>query len=296
MSTTGDHPLTEEQITAFSKEMVGGDKVKCKADDFPQPSSVVNATLKPLFATTTTNRIWTVEGSFAVVPWVFSFTITMTIHRNADGELTIFNALRTSPALEAEILKLGSVTHIVKLGQFHGDADAYYRSAPQFMKEDGTRPKLWTLPGGSVAEGTEADCLLSDSNVPIRGAKLYELKPHACPEGLLSVPCGGEGGPLLVGCDALMHVTKPSTVWASFLFYVIGLSSSSFVSSENVPKPAPLWFKRTVSAFGKERVRAWYQDICQLEWDAFVGAHGGPAVKCDHQAMLHAVDEQLDTV
>jgi hypothetical protein len=133
---------------------------------------------------------------------------------------------------------------------------------------------------------------MSDSNSPIAGAKIYVLKPHPFPEGFMTVPCNG--GPLLIGCDALMHVRKPGTVLTRFMFYLMSLPSS--VSTENVPKPAPLWFKRTVSAFGKERVREWYQDICQLEWNAFVGAHGEPALNCDHASMLKAVDEQLDTM
>jgi hypothetical protein len=92
--------------------MGGGDQVKRSAEDFPEPSSsVANAMLKPVFAGSETNQVWTVEGSFSIIPWVFSLTSTMTIHRSADaatGEntLTIFNALRTSPQLEAEILKL----------------------------------------------------------------------------------------------------------------------------------------------------------------------------------------------
>jgi hypothetical protein len=64
MSTPPPNELTEERIAAFSKEMGGGDQVKRKAEDFPEPSSVANATLKPVFADSSTNQVWTVEGRF----------------------------------------------------------------------------------------------------------------------------------------------------------------------------------------------------------------------------------------
>lgn len=290
MSTTAPKDLTPEEIDAVSKKMGGGDKVKRKPDDFPNVASVPHAVLAPVFDDTT-NNLWTVEGSFSLIPFVFALTSTMTIYRNDSGELVIFNALRASEKIEQEILKLGPIAHVVKLGQFHGDADAYYVRAPQFQN-GGKAPKLWTLPGGSVAEGTTADEILSDTNLPIPGARLYNLKGHMFPEGLMTVP-SAKNGPVLIACDALIHVTQMSAIsyGGRLLFYLMGWNMQS---AENVPKPAPLWCQRTVEALGADCVKGWYKDIAAMEWKGFVGAHGGSARNCnDHGAMMKEVEAQL---
>jgi hypothetical protein len=282
--------------------MGGGDKVQRKPDDFPNPASVPYAKLVPLFDgdgdgdgddDAKKNHVWTVRGSFSLIPYVFSLTSTMTIYRNeANRELTIFNAFRCDESLEEEILKLGKVSHVVKLGQFHGDADAYYVRAPQFGK-----PKLWTLPNGSVAEGTTADEILASDNthVPIPGAKVYNLQGHPFAEGLMTVPCattGDAGGPLLVATDSLMHVADLSLVSyvSRSFFYLMGFYMQS---QPNVPKPAPLWCKNTIGAVGADCVRTWYKDVAALEWSSFVGGHGTPAKNVDHDAMLAAVEQQI---
>lgn len=280
--------MTPEEIEHLSKSMGGGDKVKRKADDFPNPISVPYAKLTPLFDDDEKNHVWTLRGSFSLIPYVFSLTTTMTIYRNeTNRELTIFNAFRCDDVLEKEILKLGKVAHVVKLGQFHGDADAYYARAPQFRK-----PKLWTLPSGSVAENTEADEILSETNLPISGAKLYNLQGHPFPEALITIPCANGSGPLLIACDSLIHIPDLSVVsyMGRFIFYLMGLNLQS---TQNVPKPAPLWCKKTVEAVGAETARGWYQDIAAMNWSSFVGAHGPPGTNCDRDAMLEAAQQQI---
>ena len=214
----------------------------------------------------------------------------MTIHRNEQNELTIFNALRCSDELEQEILKLGTVAHVVKLGQFHGDADAYYVRAPQFNS-----PKLWTLQDGSVAEGIKADGILTpgSTELPIAGSNVYNLEGHPFPEGVMTIPCQSSSqgaSKLLVACDSLVHVADLSVIGYStrFIFYLMGLN----MQAENgVPKPAPMWLKQTTGAVGAERVKQWYKDIMQLEWTYFVGAHGSPARNVDHDAVMQTVEE-----
>ena len=65
-------------------------------------------------------------------------------------------------------------------------------------------------------------------------------------------------------------------------------------SDQDVPKPAPLWCKETVGAVGPDCVRKWYEDIAAMNWTYFVGAHGGPARNCDHDAMLQAANKQIE--
>ena len=66
-----------------------------------------------------------------------------------EGELTLVNAVRLSDAGEAELARLGTVRHLVKLGAFHDRDDPYYveRFAPRF----------WAVPGASHREPLTAD-------------------------------------------------------------------------------------------------------------------------------------------
>ena len=288
---TTHNALTPEEVEILSNKMGNGDKIKRQPDDFPKPTSVPYAKLEPLFPDDEKNNVWTVRGCFRIIPYIFDVTSTMTVHRNEQNELTIFNAFRCDDELEKEILKLGKVAHVVKLGQFHGDSDAYYVRAPQFSS-----PKLWTLPNGSVAEGTKADGILTPegTELPISGSTVYNLDGHPFPEGLMTIPCQSSQGSskLLVACDSLVHVSDLSIIGYStrFIFYMMGLN----MQSENgVPKPAPMWLKQTVDAIGADQVRQWYKNVMDLEWSHFVGAHGGPARNVDHDAVMRAVEEGL---
>ena len=71
---------TSEEVDALSKQMGGGDKVKRKPDDFPKASSVWRAKLQPLFPDDDKNNVWTVRGSFKIIPLLFDVTSTMTIN------------------------------------------------------------------------------------------------------------------------------------------------------------------------------------------------------------------------
>jgi len=275
--------LTKEQIAAISKKIGGGDQIKRKADDFPPPIVVPDAALKPLFDDKD-NNVWTVEGRFPVIPYIFYLPNTMTIYRDQQSrDLTLFNAFRLNDQLEKEMLGLGKVTNVVKLGQFHGDADAYYTRSPQFGS-----PKLWTLPEGSVAEGTKADFILSKDNLPIKGAQLYELKGHFFPESLMTVPCSK--GNLLIGCDSLIHMRQDLGMVSNLFVWMMGLV---FMSEPNIPKPAPFWTRTTVEALGADPVLAWYRDIVKMKWTSFVGGHGAPAYDCDHDAVYAACEKEV---
>ena len=331
--------FTDEHIDALSRKVGGGDKVKRPVDKFPDPISVPYAKLTPMFFqnddsdnddstennNNNNNNVWTVHGSFTVIPYIFSTSLTMTIVRDLrdNDSLTIFNAFRCSPEIEQEILQLGTIRHVVKLGQFHGDADAYYVTAPQFAAGTGTgtgseidgssdntttqqkadRPKLWTFEGGSVAEGLVADEILSDTNVPIAGSKVYNMTGHPFPEGVMTVPYASRDNNsssntknLLIACDSLVHIVDLTfmTYSSRFIMWLMGLDMQS---KDGIPKPAPLWCKTTVDIMGLDTVKKWYQDIImEMDWDCFVGAHGTltKTDPKDRQTIMDGIQTQLE--
>ncbi len=50
---------------------------------------------------------------------------------------------------------------------------------------------------------------------------------------------------------------------------------------------------KTVQMMGKDRTKAWFDDILQLEWRAFVGGHGVPIRECDHEVTRGAVYKKI---
>lgn len=265
--------------------MPADDTIQRPASSYPSPTSVPNATLKPL-SPSLANNVWTIRGAFPISPSV-SLLSTMTIYRpSSSTSLVIFNAFRASQELEKQILALGPIGHVVKLGNFHGDADAYYSTAPHLGN-----PKLWTLPGGSVAEGTVADAILG-ANLPVQDAKIVPFPGHPSPEAAIIVPCAE--GKVLIACDALMYVQGAYVDYAAMEAMAKSMGLPKFVSEVGVPRPAPLWAKNTVEALGEAKVREWYQGVAAMEWNMFIGAHGDACIAPSHSGMLGAVEEVFE--
>ena len=279
----------------MSKKMGGGDKVKRKANDFPQPATG-RSDLVPLLPEDENNNVWTLQGTFYLVPYLLSLSNTMTIYRDqATKELTIFNALRATPETERKILALGKIRNVVKLGQFHGAADAYYVLSPQFES-----PKLWVLPGGSVADGLVTDTMtietMTSTALPVANSKLFTFDGHPFPEGFMTLPLSstsdGKAENVLVGCDGLVHMTPADSTWSSrFLGWALGLEFTS--PQVNVPKPAPLWCRKSVEALGPDIMNHWYSELGKMSWTHYIGGHGVAAKNCDHAAIMEMCRKEI---
>lgn len=131
----------------------------------------------------------TVRMGFAMV-----VTRNMTIVRQG-AELTVLNAVRLSPEGEAALDALGTVKHVLRLGNFHGMDDPYY------VHRYGA--KLWSPPGmkpGAVAPTDE----LKPGSCPIEGATVFLFEKGRVPEAALVLP---QDGGVLIPCDAYQNWT-----------------------------------------------------------------------------------------
>lgn len=136
----------EERAARFSPLVSGTDRVKRPAAQWAEtPVAPGAGGLERVFAAGD-GDMWVARRFFPMIPYVLNLPTTMAVHRDAAGSLTLFNALRLAPEVEEELLALGPVRRVVKLGQFHGAADAYYAKDPKFES-----PEFWTLNGGSTA-------------------------------------------------------------------------------------------------------------------------------------------------
>lgn len=129
------------------------------------------------------------------IDWQFSRNMTIV----REGErLVIINSVRLSDEGLAELDKLGKVTDVVRIGSLHGRDDPFY--------VDRYQATYWQMPGMEHETGLKSDRTLSDSDLPLADASLFEFKSTKLPEGILRLD--REGG-ILIACDALQNWLVP---------------------------------------------------------------------------------------
>jgi len=138
--------------------------------------------------------LWVVRGTLPVGPGRV-ITRNMVVIRSG-GELTVVNSVRLDDAGEAALTALGRVTHLVKLGAFHGLDDPWYvhRFAPTF----------WAPPGSTHKGGIVHDRdLTEEAGPPIPGASVFLFRNTRLPEAILRLPMAGG---TLICCDSVTNV------------------------------------------------------------------------------------------
>ena len=143
--------------------------------------------------------VFVVRSSFRAGPGV-RFDRNMTVVRQG-GELVAINSARLGEAGEAELAKLGKLTHVVRLAAFHGADDPY------FVERFGAT--LWGAPGTRHA-GPAKD-LTADAH-PFTGAlaaaTVFRFEAGKRPETALVLP---RDGGILVAGDSYQNWTTLAT-------------------------------------------------------------------------------------
>jgi len=123
-----------------------------------------------------------------------AFTKNMFVVRQGK-ELTVISTLRLSPEGEAELEKLGTVKHVVRIGGYHGADDPYWihRFSPTF----------WSPP--KLKQVAKNDQTLAPGSSPIDDADIFLFENGKRPEAAIILR--REGG-ILMTADAYQN-------WAS---------------------------------------------------------------------------------
>lgn len=154
------------------------------------------------------------------------FNRNMVVVRHGD-ELTIVNSVRLQPEHEAELDRLGSVRHVVRLAYFHGLDDRYY--------VDRYGAEFWAAPGSRTEPGPVASReLVAGGELPFPGAQAYVLQHAKFPEPVILLE--REGGILLTG-DCLQYYTdrRFGSLAARIMMPLMGFPLRMLIG--------PLWLK-----------------------------------------------------
>ncbi|MCB9762091.1 MAG: nuclear transport factor 2 family protein [Alphaproteobacteria bacterium] len=223
--------------------------------DTPQtPHGPVEQVLPDLFI---------VRGSFRMAPLV-RIPRTMCVVRRGRA-LTVLNAVRVSPEVEAGLAALGEVRHVVRLGHLHGCDDAWT------VRRHGAR--YWSLPGERVAGAEPTDAIV-DGESPLPGASFIVLRGARLPEAALLLP--DEGGSLIT-CDAVQNVVDDAfaSSGGALVARALGFRRPCGV--------VPMWRLRQ----GGRRLAPDFDRLLQRPFENLVSGHG-PACLGDAHARVAA--------
>lgn len=137
----------------------------------------------------------TMKNEFFGSMWHFSRNMTV-VREGTD--LTIFNSVRLDDEGLAELDKLGTVKHVVRLGDMHGVDDPFYVNR--------YHATFWALPDMKVQEGLNPKPLVEGDELPLQHASLFVFKTVRRPECIMRLD---RDGGVMIACDSLQNWVEP---------------------------------------------------------------------------------------
>ena len=190
--------------------------------------------------------VFVVRSSFRAGVGV-SFERNMTIVRQG-GELVIISSARLGDAGEAQLAKLGKVTHVVRIAAFHGADDPYY------VERFGAT--LWGAPG--MKHAVPAKELGADAT-PFTKATVFRFEKGAWPELAIVLPV--DGGVLVTGDSYQNWTTLEHCSWlARRVMPIMGFGPTS------IGKP---WAKKMGPAIKEDFAR-----LVEVPFRHLIPGHG----------------------
>ncbi len=215
-------------------------------------------------------NVYMVRGSINMNPIV---RITRNMAIVCDGsELTLVNPLRVNEEVESQILGLGNIAHVMRLGAFHGVDDSYY--------VDKFSAKMWAQIGGTtyttpaITEALSAACEL-----PFQNAQLIEFNGSVQPECVLLI---NEGNGLLLTCDAIQNYGDYSynSFIARLMLPFLGFPKKTIVG--------PIWL-RYMTPEGQSLENE-FRALLELPFDSLLSAHGTLLTTGAHCSVKEAIN------
>lgn len=215
---------------------------------------VVTGTVRPLF-----------EGK----QWQFSRN--MTVVREGQS-LTLINTVRLDDAGLAALDALGTVRHVVKLGQAHGLDDPFYM--------DRYDAALWALPDMTHNRELSTDKqLTAGGEMPFSGCSLIDFEVPGHPESALLVE---RDGGILITCDSLQNWAQADEYFSEESAALMG--QYGFFRPANIgpgwlraAKPGPQGFQRVLASSFKH----------------LLSSHGTPLRESAHEQLAATFKEIL---
>jgi hypothetical protein len=182
-------------------------------------------------------------------------TRNMAIVRH-QGELSLVNPIRLDEETERQLLALGSIEQILRLGPMHGLDDPYY--VERFDAELWAQGESKTYPEPKIAQK-----LAADRPLPFPEAELFAFGGTTQPESALLIR---RDPGILLTCDSIQHYGDyhHNTLLARLVMPRIGFPKTSVVG--------PIWLKIMTPEGGSLKTE--FERLLTLDFDRLLSAHG----------------------
>ncbi len=182
-------------------------------------------------------------------------TRNMAIIRH-QGELSLVNPIRLDEAGERQLLALGDIKRILRLGPMHGLDDPYY--VERFRAEFWAQGKSEIYPEPKIEQK-----LAADRPLPFPDAELFVFEGAKQPESVLLIR---RDPGILLTCDAIQHYGdyRHNTVIARLVMPLIGFPKTTIVG--------PIWLKMMTPEGGS--LKRDFERLLTLDFDRLLSAHG----------------------
>lgn len=195
----------------------------------------------------------------------------MIIVRNGNA-LSLINTVRLDEQGLAVLDSLGEVTHVVRIGAFHGRHDAFYL--------DRYKAKLWALPSVQHDHNKYTDIdLIPHGTMPFPDCALFVFETSTHPEAILHI--NREGG-ILITCDSVKNWTRIDEFFSEStrkLYTKIGFLGEATISK--------IWQQACqVQAADFARLK-------QLSFKHLISAHGDPLLNDAYEKLSITIQQEF---
>jgi len=189
-----------------------------------------------------------------------------------EGALTLINPIRLKPKGERDLLALGTIKHVIRLGCFHGIDDPYYI--------DTFGAQMWSQAGGKTYPNPVPDVTLkADVSLPFPDAELFLFEKPLQPECALLIK---RAGGILFTCDAIQHYGdyRHITFYMRPMMPRMGFPKTTIIG--------PMWL--TALTPKGETLKPEFEQLLTLQFDKLLAAHGSFLASGAHDAVAAAVE------
>jgi hypothetical protein len=182
-------------------------------------------------------------------------TRNMAIVRH-QGELSLVNPIRLDEHGERELLALGDIKRILRLGPLHGLDDPYY--------VDRLGAELWAQGESQTYPEPKIDQkLAADRPLPFPDAELFVFEGTKQPESALLIR---RDPGILLTCDSIQHYGdyRHNTLLARLVMPLIGFPKTTVVG--------PIWLKMMTPEGAS--LKGEFERLLTLDFDGLLSAHG----------------------
>jgi hypothetical protein len=213
--------------------------------------------------------IFMVRGSVRMNA-LMRITRNMAIVRH-QRELSLVNPIRLDEQGERQLLALGDIKRILRLGPLHGLDDPYY--VERFGAEFWAQAESQTYPEPKIEQR-----LAVDRPLPFPDAELFAFEGTKQPESALLIR---RDPGILLTCDAIQHYGdyRHNTLLARLVMPRIGFPKTTVVG--------PIWLKIMTPEGGS--LKSEFERLLTLDFDCLLSAHGSLLTSGTKDSVARAV-------